>query len=414
MPRWTTVTVAGLLSVGIARRRKRRRKHHRHWQRLCPSPPAAPRVLIFSASVGGGHNAAAAVLRHDLQQLGCDVHVVDGLALASPRLSRVFQWAYPWQLTHLPVVYDWQIRWSNRQRIARGIRWLCARLWSTRLLDAIETFQPDIVVSTYPLVTAVLGRLRTSGKIGCPCVATVTDYGVHRLWTSPGIDLHLVVSVDAARQADDVDGRIEVMQPLVHPAFRILRDRAAARAQLGLPQHAFIALVVGGAWGIGAIEETAADVAATGVYTVIVCGRNEWLARRLERRFAAESSVRVLGWTDDLARYMAAVDCLVQNAGGLTTLEAVAARLPIVLYRPIAGHGRMNATAMERASAAVWARSPTELHALLTAAASGRVSLPAPAVESGRPASLAILSLLPAGSTVEPPPASTADVTRSC
>jgi hypothetical protein len=43
---------------------------------------------------------------------------------------------------------------------------------------------------------------------------------------------------------------------------------------------------------------------------------------------------------------MRAADVMVENAGGLTTMEAFAARLAVVSYRPIAGHGRDNAHAM--------------------------------------------------------------------
>jgi UDP-N-acetylglucosamine:LPS N-acetylglucosamine transferase len=43
---------------------------------------------------------------------------------------------------------------------------------------------------------------------------------------------------------------------------------------------------------------------------------------------------------------MAAADVVVENAGGLTSLEAFAAGVPIVTYRPIPGHGRDNVKGM--------------------------------------------------------------------
>jgi UDP-N-acetylglucosamine:LPS N-acetylglucosamine transferase len=385
-----------MLSLSLVRRdRVRHRRVVEHPRAARPATGLGARVLILSASVGGGHNAAARVIQSELSQAGHLVEVVDGLALVSPRLDRSFQWSYPRQLRWVPWLCDWQIRLSNRRTVAAAIRKLCATLWSERLLALVEATQPDLVVSTYPLITAVLGSLRSQGKLGCPCAAVVTDYGVHRLWTAPGVDLHLVVSDESRQQVTDVDGQVAVMQPLVNPAYLVLRDRHSARTRLHLPQRGFIALVVGGAWGIGDLETTTAHVAASGVYTVVVCGRNTSLAARLSERFAGNEAVRVLGWTEELPWYMAAADCLVQNAGGITCLEAVAARLPIVLYRPVAGHGRLNACAMERAEAAYWARSARELQALLRAAASGRFQLVPPRVESGLPAAAALLSLLP-------------------
>ncbi|MST34552.1 glycosyltransferase [Acidimicrobiaceae bacterium USS-CC1] len=74
---------------------------------------------------------------------------------------------------------------------------------------------------------------------------------------------------------------------------------------------------------------------------VVVCGTNEALRRRL-----ASAGVTALGWVDDMAALMADADVLVDNAGGLTSKEALAAGLPVVVFRPIAGHGRDDAMAM--------------------------------------------------------------------
>ena len=63
---------------------------------------------------------------------------------------------------------------------------------------------------------------------------------------------------------------------------------------------------------------------------------------------------------------MAAADVLVENAGGLTCMEAFAAGLPVVSYRPIAGHGKGNARDMEAAGVAALAH-PADLGAVLEA-----------------------------------------------
>jgi UDP-N-acetylglucosamine:LPS N-acetylglucosamine transferase len=69
---------------------------------------------------------------------------------------------------------------------------------------------------------------------------------------------------------------------------------------------------------------------------------------------------------------MAAADVVVENAGGLTSLEAFAAGVPIVTYRPIPGHGRDNVKGMLAAGVTT---SPADdaglLEALDALAASG-------------------------------------------
>ncbi len=72
---------------------------------------------------------------------------------------------------------------------------------------------------------------------------------------------------------------------------------------------------------------------------------------------------------------MAAADVLVENAGGLTCMEAFAAGLPVVSYRPIAGHGQGNAKDMEAAGVAALAH-PRHLGAALDGAARARRGAP--------------------------------------
>src|SRR5205814_7781677 len=99
-------------------------------------------------------------------------------------------------------------------------------------------------------------------------------------------------------------------------------------------------------------------ILASGRYTpVAVCGNNE----RLRRTLAARSGGHVIGWTDEMPLLMAAADALVQNAGGLTCMEAFAARLPVVSFEAIAGHGKDNAEHMAEAGVAEYARAEAEL-----------------------------------------------------
>src|SRR5207245_1920498 len=121
------------------------------------------------------------------------------------------------------------------------------------------------------------------------------------------------------------------------------------------------ALVVAGSWGIGRIERTVEAVADAGFYPITLCGSDSALRRRLTKL----GHGLALGWTDDMPTLMAAADVLVENAGGLSCMEAFAAGLPVVTYRPIAGHGRHNAEEMERAGLTVWAKTPQELGEVL-------------------------------------------------
>jgi len=169
----------------------------------------------------------------------------------------------------------------------------------------------------------------------------------------------------SARSAHEQTGAAAAAPgPLVPERFTLDRPtRAAARAKRGIGADARVVLLVAGSWGVGAVRRTFDDVLASdGWLPLAVCGRNE----RLRRKLAARGRGWVVGWTDEMPALMAAADVLVENAGGLTCMEAFAAGLPVVSYRPIAGHGKGNAREMEAAGVAALAH-PGELRQVLDA-----------------------------------------------
>jgi hypothetical protein len=96
-------------------------------------------------------------------------------------------------------------------------------------------------------------------------------------------------------------------------------------------------------------------------HPITVCGRDDDLRTELERGGYGT----VIGWTDEMPALMSASDALVENAGGLTCMESFAVGLPVITFKPIAGHGKDNAEMMARAGVNCYARNDDELHEIL-------------------------------------------------
>lgn len=333
-------------------------------------PDAAPRVLVLTARVGGGHEAVGRTVGAELEAAGYAVESRDGLRAMGPGLNWALTSGYRSQARHLPASLGAIFAVTSHPAGAGAVRGLVGMLYARRLMSVVREAAPDVVISTYPLVTAALGRLRRDGSLPVPALAIIPDYGVHPLWVIPDLDLHLVASPKSAELAAEAGGTATPVRMPVAPGFRDAPDREVARASLGIPEDAFVALLVGGVWGIGDLDGAAACAVRSEAYTVVVTGENEVLRRRLERRFARVKEARILGWRDDMPVLMAAADCLVQNAGGMTCLEAIESGLPILLFDPILGHGELNASVMEEEGLARVANTPEELGSLLRETAS--------------------------------------------
>lgn len=331
-----------------------------HGRNCVPRPARrCGRVVILSASVGEGHDGAARELARRLSGQGFDVDVHDYLG-ALPTLGRwVVRDGYRPAVQHAPHFFDWLFAsLEHRRWIQRIERWLCRVAEPTVLQWAAGA---DVVVSTYPLASQTLGALRGSGSLTASAVTFLTDPAVHRQWCHPGVDRHLTVTQATADDGTRYGLDMQAVGPLCAPRFSRPPSpgtRARIRRELGLPGSAPVVLISAGSLGMGLIPEAVHAVHGhPEAWTVVLCGRNNVLRRRL----AGLPRALALGWRDDVPDLMAAADVLVHNAGGLSFTEALVAGLPTITYMPIPGHGRANADVLARAGLAPWPRTPAHL-----------------------------------------------------
>jgi processive 1,2-diacylglycerol beta-glucosyltransferase len=329
-------------------------------------------VLVVSASVGAGHDGAAAELKARLRRAGVEVAVRDFLDAVPRPLAWALREGYLVTVERIPVAFEIFFRGLER----RGLSWraeqrVCAHAAGT-VARWVAEFRPDVVVSTYPPAAQSVGALRASGRLAVPAFTYLTDPAVHASWLHPAVDRHLTVTAATAAHGAVAYGvALEVAGPLVPERFAQplpAAEVSALRRELADHDRP-LALLACGSLGLGDVHRTVDDVVSAGLTAVVLCGRNDTLRRRL-----TGPGVVALGWRDDVHRLVQAADVLVQNAGGMSFTEALVAGLPAVSYRPIPGHGRANAAVLHDAGLAPWARDRAELARHLHAqAARGRI-----------------------------------------
>ena len=367
-------------------------------------PSAYRSVLILSAGVGRGHQSAAEGLRDELLRAapGVRVTVRNGLGAARGPVRVFLERFTRWQLTHCPVAYSFSyligVRWKPGRQTALRVLYRSSR---SRLGALIDAERPDVVVSTYPGITAPLGVMRQRGLLHVPVCALVTDLASLHFWAHAGADLHLASYPESlAEIAAITDGApATAAKPPLGFAHWTRRGRGAARRALGLDPELPLVLVSGGGWGVGDLRgaiEAALRLELSRV--IVVCGENELATRRLSSHYASHSRVRVLGYTHAMADLLGAASVLVHSTGGLTCLEAAAQGCPVIAYGFAHGHVRHNMDAMVRHGLIRHAKDSHELTQELRRALRSS-HMPAPYDEDRTSASAAILDLIgPAGS----------------
>jgi processive 1,2-diacylglycerol beta-glucosyltransferase len=336
----------------------------------------APRVLILTASVGEGHDLPARTLEAQIHSESQTAEVMTEDCL--PAMGRIVAAVS----AGAPGIVFYRFRWlwdvgywffalcGPTRRFTQAAM---TRLAAPGVLRLIEACNPSVIVSVYPNVTEVLGRLRVAGRLDVPVVAAITDLAAMQYWASPGADLYLVTHPESIPEVVDVAGPeaiVHTVHGFTKPDFLIPRSKVDARSVLDLPAAGNVVLVSGGGWGVGDISGAVEEgLAAHSVAQVVcLCGRNETLRSRMLERFGAEPRFRVEGFTDRMPDWLAASDALVHSTGGLTVLEAIMRGCPAISYGWGRGHVRLNNRAFRRFGLAEVAADRVELRSALVRA----------------------------------------------
>ncbi|MFP5364263.1 MAG: MGDG synthase family glycosyltransferase [Thermoleophilia bacterium] len=342
------------------------------------------RVLIFTASIGAGHDRPARVLAGAVRERGAAVEVVDGLELAGPVARTIIDGAS--KLDTSPGRLAFNAGYQLATRVAplqqAGTAAL-DRLARRGFTASLREHPADVVVSTYPLWSQLLGRMRADGALRTPVVSAITDLAALELWVHPAIDLHLVTHPESEGEARAIAGagaRIEAVHGLTDIGFTNPPDRSAARAELELPARGSLVVVSGGGWGVGDLPAATDTALHYGADTVVVLvGHNERARQNMQAAYADDSRVQVWGFTDRMVTLLAAADVLIHSTAGLTVLEALMCDCRVISYGWERGHIRANNRAYERLGMVSVARNRPQLaHALIHALAAPPLGARAP------------------------------------
>lgn len=294
--------------------------------------------------------------------------IVDSYKYAASVVSRVVSSGYLGMVKTLPQMYRLLYNQAERAKQVGPFRAWIHQFTAGNLRGLIKEYDPDIVICTHAFPCGVMAEYKRQFADAPPVVGVVTDFAVHAFWIHGNIDAYAVATTEmrAALAARGVRlERIVVVGIPVRAAFgKTHAERAVLREELGLPRERFIVLLMGGGLGIGPLEKIvmALDRVSLPICAVVIVGRSRRSEGRvLDCAHRIGYPLRVLRFVDNVDQYMHASDLLITKPGGLTSAEALAAQLPMVLFKPLPGQEERNTRYLVTRRAAVRARRYADL-----------------------------------------------------
>lgn len=319
------------------------------------------RVLILSASVGSGHVKAADALaramceRPDVEEVLCD----DSLDHTNILHKQFYSKLYKKLSEMLPEFLGWWYETSDDPWVADKSRLAIDLPQALPLISLVKEFRPDVILCTHFMPAGVISWLIANGKLDAQLGVVVTDFHFHAFWITRAFNWYFVAQEDDKihMEALGLPGdRIMITGIPVEPEFAQPVNADAVLRRHGLQVGRPTFLVVGGALGLSPATAVVRQLLNLDrdFQAVIVCGRNEEMQDDIVQLVKSRpGDFRVLGYTAEISELMAASTMILTKPGGMTTAEALARGLPMMILDPIGGQEERNSDVLLEAGAAV-------------------------------------------------------------
>jgi processive 1,2-diacylglycerol beta-glucosyltransferase len=312
--------------------------------------------LILSCSGGAGHIRAAEALHRTAPLTRLPIHTehYDVLDFTSKIFKKLYSETYLQMVNRAPELWGYLYEQSERKPYEkRGIIKVFDRLNYKRYLTTLRELKPDAIICTHFLPYISVSNVLRKNNITAPVFAVTTDFDIHQLWIDPIIERYFVYNEESAWQLQSKKvpaEKITVAGIPIMPEFQSKEKQKTVRAKLGISPNQFTVMVLSGGFGIGRVKEIVEQTATTlsefdvkNFNLLIVCGKNAKVQNEIQvLEFPKNITPYVYGFIDNMHEFMDASDLLISKAGGLTSSEAMAKSLPILIVDPIPGQESRN------------------------------------------------------------------------
>ena len=355
------------------------------------------KVLIMSASTGGGHNRAARAIKEELtnktiNNITIECEIIDSLKIVNGTMDKLISRGYEKSAKYTPKAWGgvYKLAETNLASKNEFKDNPLTSLMSRKLKKVLENSKPDLIIGTHPFPMIALSTLKKYSEVNTftepihkyyhnlnvpPLITVLTDYTTHSAYIQNEIDYYIVGHeyVKELLIEDGIDAnKIKPYGIPVEKSFLYNRDRDIVLSELDFDPNKFTVLLMGGSFGAGNIKDTLTELVSIDrdFQIIVVTGRNKSLKEKLEKALISNESftdkkISILGFTDKMNDLLAAVDILISKPGGLTTTESLLKEVPMIIPYFIPGQEEENLDFLSNCGASIRTSKKYSLSVLL-------------------------------------------------
>jgi processive 1,2-diacylglycerol beta-glucosyltransferase len=316
------------------------------------------KILLIYASWGWGHKKAALAVEEVLRARGIDAQSRDLLEFLPASLSFIYSSSYSLIITQWRGLWRWI--YETTDRTGNGYHPYNS-LWQSwqfrKLYHYLSESDFTHIVSTHFLTSALLAGWREEHGWSQKIFSVITDFTAHRYWKKPGLDHYFVPTEEVAAQlvlADLPPNKISTTGIPISTVFHSETGREEIRKELGCSPEEKLMLVLTSGYNASRTRSLLEELKTIEGRFLVSAGKDAPKEAWVKELCGKDDRFTVFGISTRIPEFMRASDLLISKPGGITTSEALASGLPLVLLTPIPGQEEGNARFLFNSRIAIW------------------------------------------------------------
>lgn len=305
------------------------------------------KILILTATSGNGHNSTAKRIAQKLKEMDENVEIKmsdvyrnyankltawtmnEGYFIACTRLTGIYNFFFKKAMKDKTKIKDKAVANKTSYKVTYG------------LYKDINEFCPDVIICTYFLAAVAIENLKRVYPVKAKVICMTLDYGVSPYWEccAKSVD-YMFLTHEGMREIFINKGyspeKLTISGTPIGEKFFSRTDKRITREKLGLNQDLFTVLVMKGSFFPVSCKRLIKEFAKikTPLQIIVINGHSTCDKRRIDRliqRKKLPHSFVNIGFTDYIPDYFASADIIVGKGGGLSTTEAIASNVPLLI-----------------------------------------------------------------------------------
>ncbi|MDD5156302.1 MAG: glycosyltransferase [Candidatus Omnitrophica bacterium] len=334
---------------------------------------SAKHIALMYISEVSGHRSCALAIEEAVKRLQPDAAVlnINAFNYTNPVSEKIVNRIYMGIIKRAPGIWDYLYDNPSVVRRVEKIKERIHRFNSPKFKKLFEQFQPDVVACTQAFPCGMVAAYKKNYKSEIPLVAVLTDYVPHSYWVYEEIDCYIVPSEEVALRLHKKGVALHKIKTFGIP-FSLKFNKNIPREETirhhGLDPALPTVLLMGGGQGLGPINNIVRkiDRISSDFQCIIVCGTNKKLYRSMKDKVKDyRRNILVFGYSSNIDSLMSISDMIITKPGGITTAEALAKKLPMIIVKPIPGQETNNTSYLTRHHAAIKVERPQDVCAVI-------------------------------------------------